>query len=252
MLAAAPEPSAAERPVGLLAPHAGYRYSGAVAAAGFRCLQGYAIDTVAVIGPMHSAAPGMVLASAHEAYATPLGTVPVDADALEQVDKHLRETLGQGLTRVQRDAEHSIEIQLPFLQRILAHFRLIPLMLRAQTAHVAQAVGNALANVLAGRMEGSVVIASSDLSHYYPQSQAERFDRALLDRVQAFDPAGVLDAADEGVGFACGRGAIAAALHAGRALGATQVRLLAYATSGAVTGDLDAVVGYASALISKT
>ena len=110
-------------------------------------------------------------------------------------------------------------------------------------------MGAALAETL--RDYPALLVASSDLSHFYPQPVAGRLDAELLARVAAFDPAGVLAAEDEGVGFACGKGAIAAVLWAARALGATRAQILAYSTSGAVTGDLQEVVGYGAAAIWK-
>jgi AmmeMemoRadiSam system protein B len=235
----------------LIAPHAGHVYSGLVAAHAFRLVRGLRPEVVAVVSPLHMPYPGDVLSTAHRAYATPLGSIPVDEGLLDEFEIHLK---GHGvgrLARVRDDQEHSLEIELPFLQRTLnGPFRLLPVMLRDQSASVAQAVGRSLAATLNGRE--ALVVASSDLSHFYPDPIARKLDAVVLGRIEAFDPAGVLAAEDEGVGFACGRGAIAAVMWAARELGADAVRVLRHATSGDVTGDLTSVVGYGAAVIYRT
>jgi AmmeMemoRadiSam system protein B len=128
-------------------------------------------------------------------------------------------------------------------------FKLIPVMMRDQSRAVSQALGHALAAVLRGR--AALLVASSDLSHFYPQRLAEALDSYLLERVDAYDPEGVLAAEEEGRGFACGKGAIAAVLWAARELGAEHVRVLKHATSGDVSGDYTQVVGYGAAVIWK-
>jgi AmmeMemoRadiSam system protein B len=235
------------RVIGILAPHAGHRYSGAVAAHAFNCLRGMRPEVVAVVSPMHHPHNAPVLTTAHSAYATPLGEIQVDDEALDRLQAELKTRLGVSLERVRRDSEHSLEIELPFLQRVLASFRLLPVMLLEQTPEVAEALGHALAAVLAGR--NAVLVASSDLSHFYPRPVAEALDREMLARIAAFDPLAVMQAEEEGRGFACGRAAVAAVLWAARDLGANRVSLLRYATSGEVTGDNESVVGYGAAVI---
>jgi AmmeMemoRadiSam system protein B len=247
-------PVAAADIVGLVAPHAGHLYSGAVAAHAFRAVQGAQVDVVALVCPSHYHADGPVLTSAHEAYATPLGTVAVDQPAVARLRSELAAALGvapeRALVAIRHDQEHAIEIELPFLQRSLAPgFQLLPVMLRDQAPELAQALGAALAAALSGRR--ALVVASSDLSHFYPQAQAVAIDSEMLRRVAAFDPAGVLQAAATGVGQACGSGAIAAVLWAARALGANRAEVLKQATSGDVSGDYEQVVGYAAARLWK-
>jgi hypothetical protein len=198
---------------------------------------------VAVLGPLHQPIPGVaggLLTSAHSAYATPLGLVPVDHDSLAALANHLP------LTYCQHDPEHSIEIELPFLQVALTPgFRLIPLMLRDQSAAMAHQVSTALAAVLQGRR--TLLVASSDLSHFYPQESAVVLDRTMLVAVTALDADAVIAVEERGEGFACGRGAIAATIEVAKALGATRGELLKHATSGDITGDFRRVVGYAAA-----
>lgn len=236
--------------MGIVAPHAGLRYSGPVAAWAYACLSDPRPEVVAVVGPLHDNGPTALLTSAYDAYATPLGTVPVDREAVGRLDTALRERLGEGLIALHSDAEHAIEIELPFLQRVLGEFRLLPVMVHDQRPATIEALGRTLAATLCSRP--ALLVASSDLSHYRPQRVAERLDAELLRRVTAFDPLGVLSAESEGAGYACGAGAIAAMLWAARELDADRVDVLRYATSGDVTGDYSAVVGYSAAVIWKT
>ena len=236
--------------VAVMAPHAGHHYSGPVAGYAFSALRGLEADLVAVISPMHQPYSEPLLTSAHDAYQTPLGTIPIDRDAIDALDAALLTELGFGLTPIQHDSEHSLEIELPFLQRALpGEFSLIPVMVRDQSARVARALGSALADVLRNR--DCILVASTDLSHFYTQSVAEKLDAEVLRRVEAFDPDAVLQAEEEGKGFACGRGALAAVLWAAKEMGADSVEILNYATSGDITGDFTQVVGYASAVITR-
>jgi len=199
---------------------------------------------------MHFPYPGPLLTSAHTAYQTPLGAVWIDRQAVEALSNYLQTDLGYGLTPVRNDPEHSLEIELPFLQRALPEpFRLIPVMVRDQTIPVARALGKALAKVLAGKQ--AVLVASTDLSHFYTRQQADLLDAEMLRQVEAFDPAGVMQVEEEGKGFACGRSALAAVLWAAKDLGADTARVLYHATSGDITGDYSEVVGYAAAVITR-
>jgi len=235
--------------VGLLAPHAGHQYSGAVAAHAFRAVQGLAVDLVVIAGPSHFHADGPLLTSGHSHYTTPLGAVPVDQPALAALRAALAQA-GRALLPLRRDREHALEIELPFLQRALAPgWALLPLMLRDQRPAQAQALGAALAQAVRGRR--ALLVASSDLSHFYPQARADAMDAALLAAVAAGDPAEVLAVDADGRGQACGAGALAAMLWAAQAQGATTAQVVAHATSGAVTGDYAEVVGYGAAVVWK-
>jgi hypothetical protein len=236
--------------IAILAPHAGHMYSGPVAGYAFAALRGIQADLIAVVSPMHHPYPDALLTTAHDAYQTPLGTIPVDKEALQSVDNQLIDQLGFGLTRIWRDPEHSLEIELPFLQRVLAEkFMLLPIMVHDQRSNIAQSLGHALAKTLSGRQ--AILVASSDLSHFYPQESARELDTEMLKQVTDFDPQAVLWTEEQGKGFACGRGAIAAVLWAAKDLGANHVQLLHYATSGDVTGEYHQVVGYGAAVITK-
>ncbi len=243
-------PKALGKIVAIMAPHAGHRYSGPVAGYAFASLRGLKPDLVVIVSPMHYPYPEPLLTTAHEAYATPLGIVPVDLAALETLDQTLKKDLGFGLSRVANDPEHSLEIELPFLQRALKDpFKLLPVMVRDQSSYVMQRLGKALATALAGCQ--AILVASTDLSHFYSQPVAHDLDAEMLRQVEAFDPYGVIRTEEMGKGFACGRGALASVMWAARALGADHAQILNYATSGDVTGDTRQVVGYGAAAFTK-
>lgn len=242
--------------VAVMAPHAGHLYSGPVAGYAFAALRGLRPDLVVVVSPMHYPYDEPLLTTAHAAYATPLGTIPVQRLALQTLDEYLRQSLGYGLTAVAHDPEHSLEIELPFLQRALAGpFELLPVMMREQDEKTARGLGQALARLILESPEmvgkSALLVASTDLSHFYPQPVANQLDREVLRQVEAFDPAGVIRVEEEGKGFACGRGALAAVLWAARELGADRAQVLRHATSGDVTGDYDRVVGYGAAVFTR-
>ncbi len=237
--------------VAVIAPHAGHIYSGPVAGYAFAAVRGAKPDLVAVLSPMHQPYYEPLLTTAHSAYSTPLGQIPVDEEAVAALDSHFKETLGYGLTRVAYDQEHSLEIELPFLQRALAgDFKLLPVMVRAQSPRISQQLGSTLAETLRGRQ--ALLVASTDLSHFYTQKEALSFDTEMLRRIESFSPEDVFCAEEEEKGFACGLGALTAVLWAAKGLGADTVKVLHHATSGDVTGDYSRVVGYGAAVILKT
>ncbi len=237
--------------VAVIAPHAGHTYSGAVAGYAFSALRGRVPDLVAVIAPMHHPYFEDLLTTSHAAYSTPLGKIPVDKNALSELDTALKSELGFGLSPISRDPEHSLEIELPFLQRALSsQWKLLPVMVRAREPRISQGLGKALAHVL--RDKNFVMVASTDLSHFYNQQAALAYDRAMLNEIEAFNPDAAFDLERAGKGFACGLGAFTAVMWAARELGADKVKVLRHATSGNVTGDYSSVVGYGAAAIIKS
>ena len=233
--------------IGLVAPHAGYVYSGRIAAHAFRLVQGMVFERVVVISPMHQVSYAPVLTTAHHLYWTPLGTIQVDLDLLAALNKQIR------ITPLHQDSEHSLEIELPFLQRVLeGPFLLVPLMLREQSYEVVSRLAALLAECIRESGGKTLLVASSDLSHHYPQAKAKEFDQTMLNTVEAFDPQGVIDVEEQARGFACGRAAIATALIAARALGADSVKVVGYGTSADTTGDRSSVVGYGAAAIYRS
>jgi len=237
--------------VAVMAPHAGHRYSGAVAGYAFASVRSQSPELVVIVGPMHHPYREPILVTAHAAYATPLGSVPVDRVLVDKLEKILRNDLGFGITPVMEDPEHSLEILLPFLQRALVgEFNLLPIMLREQTPRVAEKFGHALAQVLQGK--NCLLVASTDLSHFHNEKHACAYDEEMLRQVESFSPQGVFQAEYNKDGFACGMGALATILWAAKDLGGDAVKILQHATSGIVTGDLDSVVGYGAAVVLKT
>ena len=236
--------------VAIIAPHAGHTYSGPVAGYAFAAIRGRTPDLVAVIGPMHHPYTEPLITTSYDAYSTPLGDVPVDKDALHELDMALQSELGFGLSHVERDPEHSLEIELPFLQRALSSdWKLLPVMDRARDPRVSQGLGKALAQVLHAR--NFLLVASTDLSHFYNQQTALVYDRSMLHQIESFNPEGAFDLERASKGFACGLGAFTAVMWAARELGAEKVQILRHATSGDVTGDYSSVVGYGAAVILK-
>jgi MEMO1 family protein len=236
--------------MGLVSPHAGYRYSGSVAGHAFKCVKGKSYDVVVVISPMHQYYPKPILTSAHSAYRTPLGDIPLAAQKLDEINAALKMKIDVEMTRITHDQEHSLEIELPFLQRALkGSFSLIPIMLRNQSRQLSKALGLILAESL--RDHTCLFVASSDLSHFYPEPEANELDHIVLEQVTNFSPDGLFDLKDEGKDHACGLAAIASVLWATKELGATKVTLLKHNTSASATGDKSSVVGYGAAAITR-
>jgi AmmeMemoRadiSam system protein B len=236
--------------IAVIAPHAGHRYSGAVAGYAFATLRRRSPNLVAVIAPMHHPYVEPLITTAHDAYSTPLGKIPVNKDALRELDILVKSELGFGLSPVSNDKEHSLEIELPFLQRALSSkWKLLPVMVHAREPKVSEGLGRALAKVLGDK--NFIMVASTDLSHFYNHKTALTYDRAMLNEIESFNPEGAFDLERAGKGFACGLGAFTAVMWASRELGADKVKVLRHATSGDVTGDYASVVGYAAAVILK-
>lgn len=237
--------------IAVLAPHAGHVYSGPVAGFAFAALRGRAPGLIALVGPFHDMHPAPFLISSYDAYATPLGNVPIDRGSVEALEAALESEGAPGLVPIANDSEHSLEIELPFLQRALsAEWKLLPVMVHTQEPRLARLLGRALAAALRGR--NALLVASTDLSHYRDQATALTLDRAMLAEIESFNPEGAFDVQARGLGYACGLGAFTAVLWAARELGGDTVRILNHATSGDVTGDMNAVVGYAAAAVLKT
>lgn len=248
-LAAARLPALEGQVIALIAPHAGHRYSGLTAGHAFASVLGQERDLVVVISPMHAPYPANLITTAHRAYATPLGEVWVDDEALAEVEDHLSHD-GLNLTPVANDKEHSLEIELPFLQRALSNtFKLLPVMVRSQSPLVAKRLGHALAQVLQNR--SALLVASTDLSHFYPEALANELDEEMLRRIRSFSPDELFNAERAGKGFACGVAAVAAVLWAAREMGADTIEILHHSTSGEETGDYGSVVGYGAAAVLK-
>lgn len=234
--------------LGLIVPHAGYKYSGPVAAHSYYQLASAGIfESVIILGPNHTGLGSGVSTMTKGEWSTPLGDVPIDADlAREIVDS-------SDLVDVEDEAhrnEHSIEVQLPFLQFIYpGRFKFVPICMMLQDLKTSIEVGEAIAKV--AENHGAAVLASSDWTHYEPQEQAQSKDRQALDAALQMNEKRFQEIIEERSVSACGYGPITAMIHAAKLRGARSGRLLSYQTSGDVTGDKSAVVGYAAALFEK-
>lgn len=235
--------------IGIIVPHAGHRYSGRTAGYAYKAVKGDARDLVVVLSPFHPYAPAAFLTTGHAAYRTPLGDIPVAEDLLDALERAL-EAEDISMQQMMQDEEHSVEIQLPFLQRAWQDdFRLLPVMVRSQDAQQLERFARALHAVIADQR--FLLVASTDLSHYQPLQIAEQLDAEMLRRIQEFDPRRVLSAEREGKAFACGAGAVAAVLWAAARAGADTAGILNYSTSADVTGDTTSVVGYGAAVLTR-
>jgi len=236
--------------VAIVSPHAGHSYSGRTAGYAYRAVQATARDLAVILSPLHAYSSGEFITTSHASYQTPLGEVPVAVDLLAGLDGALR---GEGilLEQIRRDEEHSIEIQLPFLQRAWSgNFQLLPIMVRSCSVEVIHAFAKALYKTLKGKEY--LLIASTDLSHFHPLPQAEQLDAEMLRRIKALDPEAILSAEAEGKASACGASAVAAAVWAAKLGGADYAGILNYSTSADVTNDTSSVVGYAAAALTRT
>jgi hypothetical protein len=233
--------------VALISPHAGYIYSGPVAAYSYKLLEGRHYDIVIIVGPSHHARFHGASIYPRGGFRTPLGVVPIAEDIVDQLlDKSpITNTLPEAHAQ-----EHSLEIQLPFLQVVLKDFKLVPIVMGEQDLETCEELARVIAAVIKGK--NALLIASSDLSHYHPYNEAKALDKVVLDRVNAFDAQGLSKALEQGRCEACGGGPIVAVMLASRLLGADKGKVLHYANSGDVTGDRSGVVGYMAAALYKS
>jgi len=249
-------PDGPGRMLALVSPHAGYVYSGPAAAHGFAALAADGIpDLVVLLGPSHYVSDRRAAVSPAEAWRTPLGEVPVDRGLCEQLLAESDLLVADAVTHA---SEHSLEVQVPFLQYVYGDRvpSLVPICLRAppwdETEGLvaeATALGQTLARVTADRRV--VVIASTDLSHQVPQEFAERQDRLAVEAMLALDPGGLLRTVAAHRISACGPVAVAVALSFCLARDGGAAELLRYYTSGDISGERTRVVGYASLVIRR-
>jgi len=237
--------------VGLISPHAGYTYSGQTAAFAFHQLQGQKVDTVVVLGPSHRAWVGDYAASTEDAYETPLGRVSLDRAFLSALGEQV------SLQPISRDAEHSLEIQIPFLQHQLDDFRLAPIIMSADAAPAAQLLATALVDTIRQRSERGeriLLVASSDLHHIEDYDQVVARDQPVVDAIAACDLEALTPLLMDPRSSVCGRIPILTVLHACQTLGANAVKVLHHTNSGDVTGQRwpgQYTVGYMAAAIYR-
>ena len=265
MLANAGKPSIQGKILAVVAPHAGYPYSGPVAAYTYAALKGHRFARVVVIAPSHYVAFDFASVYSGDGYVTPLGTVPVDKPFAEKLAKadssiHLSE---RGHRATAEGAEHALEVQLPWLQHVLGNFTLVPIVMGSQSYESSRALGVALARLLQaekkdrgnqageGPGEDTLIVASSDLSHFHSYDVAEAIDHKTLNALQSWDYLSMSRNFEMHIWEACGGAPIVAAMIAAERMGANQAVVLKYANSGDTAGDHSRVVGYSADLFVK-
>ncbi len=232
--------------VALIVPHAGYQYSGGVAAYAYRQIYDKNFDCVIIIGPSHRAYIDGISIGEEDYYNTPLGLVPLNGDIALELNKAGKKIFFDSTAHAQ---EHSVEVQVPFLQATLKDFKIVPIVMGNPTWSNVEELAKALVEVV--KEKSILIIASSDFSHYYPYDQAVKMDKIALENIEKMDAKALYQALEEGRCELCGAGPVLAVLEAAKKLGADKIKVLKYANSGDITGDKSGVVGYASIAIYK-
>jgi MEMO1 family protein len=233
------------RALGCVVPHAGYMYSGHVAGAVFSRIE---IPQRCIVSCPNHTGMGRALAIVSEgAWKTPLGDVPIDTE--------LAAALKARFPALQEDsaahrAEHAVEVELPFLQLRQPELRFVPIALGRADFEVLDAIGKAMADVIAAQPEPVLIVASSDMNHYESDAITRAKDHRAIERILTLDPRGLFDVVTQQDISMCGFGPTVAMLTAVRQLGARSAELVKYATSGDISGDRNMVVGYAGIVVS--
>lgn len=237
-----------ENIIGIVSPHAGYMYSGQVAAYGFKMIAKKPYDTVVLIGPSHRTYFDGVALWAKGGFETPLGRIDIDEDIAGKMINT------GGIIRANMDAhkqEHSLEVQLPFLQSVLEDFKIIPLVMGIQTTDACRKLAQSLSFVLQNSLKRLLIVCSTDLSHYYPDTKAKKLDGIIVEHLNTFNISGMIESIEVGKTEACGAGPIIVTMILSEILGANSGKVLKYADSGDVSGDKSGVVGYVSAIFCR-
>jgi AmmeMemoRadiSam system protein B/AmmeMemoRadiSam system protein A len=234
--------------VALLSPHAGYMYSGQVAAYAYKLIEGKDLDSVVMIAPSHQALFKGASLYDRGGFRTPLGVVPIDVELSKKLMERRKEI--QFLPEAHAQ-EHSLEVQIPFLQIVSKSFKLVPIVMEPYWSwETCRSLASAIAETVKGKKV--LLVASSDLSHYHPYDHAVRLDKIVLNHIEQFDPDGLYRDLKENRCEACGGGPIISIMLAAKALGANRGKVLKYLNSGDVTGDRSRVVGYGAAVFYKS
>jgi MEMO1 family protein len=252
LLARASPPPITGPIVAVVAPHAGYQFSGPVAAYTYAALKGRKFSRVVVIAPSHFEAFDFTSIYDGDAYSTPLGIINVDKPFAAQLAKKSStiRLSSHGHVPLKEGTEHAIEVELPWLQRVLGDFELVPIIMGNQSYENSRALGVALAKLIQGG--DTLIVASSDLSHYHPYDEAVKIDHKTLKAVQEWDYFSMSQNFQERIWEACGGAPIVAAMIAAERMGANRALVLKYSNSGDVTGDRSRVVGYSAVAFVKT
>ncbi|MCX7882814.1 MAG: AmmeMemoRadiSam system protein B [Brevinematales bacterium] len=235
-------------PFALVSPHAGYVYSGQVAAYGYKLIENTNWDVVVLLGPSHYVHFEGVALSSAVSFQTPLGEIEVDSGynaALIEEDPHLFSYLS-----VAHEREHCLETQLPFLQDVIeGEFRIVPMLLGVLSQSTISDIAQIVVNLYRRRNERVLFVISTDLSHYHTAKEAEEMDRRLIRHLLRMDTEALFKDAMSGVIEACGIFPLLVMCEMGKKLGRTQVKELCYRHSGEVSKDMRQVVGYLSAVV---
>lgn len=232
---------------GLISPHAGYMYSGPVAAFAYKVIAGREYDDVIIIGPSHYHGFAGASIDKLRGRRTPLGVVEYDLELAERIIKENPKILRYEPPA--HDEEHSVEIQVPFLQVVLKNFKSVEIIMGTQDYQTCQALSEAIVKAVKGKKV--LIVASSDLSHYHAQKTAEEMDNLVIEAVDKFDPEVLYKRLSTDSCEACGGGPIIVAMLVAKKLGADKAKILMYATSGNISGDYSGVVGYLAAALVK-
>jgi hypothetical protein len=253
MLAKVTAPQITDPIVAVVAPHAGYQYSGPTAAYTYAQLKGHKYTRVVVIAPSHHVAFDFTSIYEGDVYATPLGNVPVDkafAQKLMKMSSTMKLSV-EGHDPTSAGGEHAVEVQLPWLQKVLGNFEVVPIVMGDQSYESSRALGVALAKLIKKEGGATLVLASSDLSHFHTYDDAVTIDHKTLNALQAWDYFSMSRNFQVRVWEACGGAPIVAAMIYAERMGANQARVLKYENSGDVTGDHSRVVGYSADVFVK-
>lgn len=233
--------------IGIVVPHAGYKFSGGVAARAYRQIFESEIEIVVVIAPSHCEYFTEISIFNGYGYSTPLGTLPVDKELAHDLVKQSPQIVLSD--KGHRFEEHALEVQLPFLQKIFDEFRFVPIVMGEHSHDNIESLANALANVLKGKK--ALIVASTDLSHFYDDEKANSLDQVVVDNIENFEEEKLFQDLQSGECEMCGGGPTIAVMKACRLLGATKSQVLLYRNSGDISGDRSEVVGYLSAVFLK-
>ncbi|MGZ3559517.1 MAG: AmmeMemoRadiSam system protein B [Thermodesulfobacteriota bacterium] len=234
--------------VALVSPHAGYMYSGQVAAYAYKLIEGKSFESVVVVAPSHYALFKGASLYDRGGFRTPLGVVPVDTELSRKMMEKRKEI--QFLHEAHRQ-EHSLEVQIPFLQVALKSFKLIPIVMEPQWSwETCQYLASAIAETVRGKKV--LLVASTDLSHFYTYNIAVGLDKIFLSHIDRFDAEGLNRDLKGNRTEACGGGPVVTVMLAAKALGANRGKVLKYSNSGDVTGDRSRVVGYGAGVFYRT
>ncbi|MFA5015499.1 MAG: AmmeMemoRadiSam system protein B [Actinomycetota bacterium] len=230
----------------IICPHAGYIYSGQVAANSYKQLKGGTFDSIFIIAPSHSEYFDFISIFNGGAYRTPLGPVYVDKERSRILAD---ESPRIELSRYGHRNEHSLEVQLPFLQVLFENIKIVPIVMGQQNSQNIKELGSAIGKLF--KNDNILIIASTDLSHYYPYDTALILDGKIKDLITNFNSGDIMSGFLNNDLEMCGGGPVISAMIASKELGADSSRILSYKNSGDVTGDRSAVVGYLSAVFYK-